>query len=671
MSRGDDAWNDSGWKQAARDHVEEAKKAPKPAAKGKKASGADGADGKKRPTQADILITLSSGAALFHSPDGEAFADITIEDRRETHRVRGQGFRQWLRHQYFKKTKGGVNSDAMQVAVETIAAKAVFEGPEHEVHVRIAEHAGDIYIDIGDASWRVVKVAKTGWEVVAKPAVRFQRSPGTRALPIPQRGGSIELLRPFCNVATDDDFVLLVAFALSVLRPNSNYAILVVTGEQGSCKSSTVRFVASLTDPRVPEQRSLPRDEDDLITAAKGAHLLPFDNVSGLKDWLSDAFCRLATGGGTGKRKLYTDHDEVLFAGRRPICLNGIEDVVSRADLIDRCELLTHEPIPEKKRRDEKELEKAFQAAAPKIMGALLDGLVAGLRNLSSVTISDKPRMADFALWAEACTRAYWKEGTFLEAYRANLAASVDLVLESSPVGEAVRLFMAKRIGWEGTASELLPLLTAMVGERVSKEKDWPKYANVLSGKLRRAAPALRKTGIHIAFDRDGHAAIRTITIEARTTEPGHTGKSSSASSASSAAEQKPSRANGLGADDADGMQTMADDAPTACRRPADDAIVGANPLKGNEADGADDADGVSPYRLGAIRSDIESILEELAARGDGPWPPFGGGWHLASEESEYPRAPGAHVWIKEVVPPQLSAGPDDDLLDIDPGWRQ
>jgi hypothetical protein len=355
MSRTDDAWNNPDWKQAARDHVQ-AEQAAKDA-NGKKA---DDADNKKRPKQADILIALSNEAKLFHTPDGEAFADIVTGNRRETHRVRGQAFRQWLRHQYFKKAKSGVNSDAMQVAVETIAAKAVFEGEENEVHIRVAEHAGAIYIDIGDASWRAIKVTKTGWEIVANPPVRFQRSPGTRALPIPERGGSIELLKPFCNVASNGDFVLLVAFALAVLRPNSNYVILVVTGEQGSCKSTTIRFIAWLTDPRMPDRRSLPRDEDDLITAAKGAHLLPFDNVSGLKDWLSDAFCRLATGGGTGKRKLYTDDDEILFAGRRPICLNGIEDVVSRADLVDRCEMLTHEPIPEKKRRDEKELEKGL-----------------------------------------------------------------------------------------------------------------------------------------------------------------------------------------------------------------------------------------------------------------------------------------------------------------------
>jgi hypothetical protein len=143
-----------------------------------------------------------------------------------------------------------------------------------------------------------------------------------------------------------------------------------------------------------------------------------------------------------------------------------------------------------------------------------LDGVAAGLRNLANIQMGDKPRMADFALWAEACTRAYWPDDTFLEAYRNNLADSVELVLEASPVGMAVRTFMTTQSEWKGTASELLPLLTALVGEQAAKERSWPKRANDLGGKLRRVTPALRKTGIHVVFERDGHA--RTIRIEAR-----------------------------------------------------------------------------------------------------------------------------------------------------------
>jgi hypothetical protein len=54
-------------------------------------------------------------------------------------------------------------------------------------------------------------------------------------------------------------------------------------------------------------------------------------NLSGLPAWLSDALCRLASGGSFVVRKLYTNDEEVLFKAARPTLLNGIEDIVGRS----------------------------------------------------------------------------------------------------------------------------------------------------------------------------------------------------------------------------------------------------------------------------------------------------------------------------------------------------
>src|ERR1700704_5822244 len=43
---------------------------------------------------------------------------------------------------------------------------------------------------------------------------------------------------------------------------------------------------------------------------------------------ISDALCRLASGGSLLVRQLYTDDTEVLFQAARPALLNGIEDVI-------------------------------------------------------------------------------------------------------------------------------------------------------------------------------------------------------------------------------------------------------------------------------------------------------------------------------------------------------
>jgi hypothetical protein len=554
---------------------------------------------------ADLLVKIArQESVLFHNPDHEPYAHAKVGGHRETYHVRSHAFALWLRQRYFQKYKASVSANAMTEALATITMFAVCEGPELLVHVRIAEHAGAIFIDLADKEWRAVKITGAAWEVVTDPLVRFVRSGSMRPLPMPSRGGSIEALRRFINVkprdekSGADEFVLLVAYALAALRPSSNYPVLTLAGEQGSGKTSLVRFLGSLIDPRSPQLRSMPGDERDLIVAARHAHFICFDNISGLPDSLSDAICRLSTGGGAGERRLYTNEEEATFEGKRPVCLNGIEDVATRPDLVDRALMLLLLAIAPDSRRDEKDIDREFAEAAPAIFGALLDGLVSGLRNLTSVKVAEMPRMADFALWAEACTLAYWPAGTFMQAYRENIATANEVVIEASPVGDAVRHLMATRTRWEGTASELLRVLTALVPEVLARERIWPKNARALSGKLRRAAPPLRKIGIHADFIREGHDRERLITIM----RSKGVDNLASASSAKPRKPEKPNNGNGLGADaNADASADVNEDADTndECGRCADATEASPssadNPQKNNglsqTTDGADGAD--------------------------------------------------------------------------------
>ena len=250
--------------------------------------------------------------------------------------------------------------------------------PSASVHVRVGGLDGRLYLDLCDETWRAVEIDATGWRVIDNPPVRFRRAAGMQPLPMPVPGGSVETLRSFLNVQSDADFVLVVAWALAVLRNRGPYPVIVLSGEQGSAKSTFSAILRALLDPNTAPLRALPREDRDLFIAASNGHVLAFDNVSGLPAWISDTLCRLATGGGFAVRQLYTDQDEVLFDAARPVILNGIEDIVTRPDLADRAVFLTLEPIPEERRRPEAELWAAFEAERPRILGVLLDAVVRG-----------------------------------------------------------------------------------------------------------------------------------------------------------------------------------------------------------------------------------------------------------------------------------------------------
>ena len=551
--------------------------------------------GGRGPKQSDILIELAQTAELFHAPDGTGFADLDINSHRETWPIRGKGFRRWLARRFFEATGGAPSSEALQSTLNVIEAKAHFDAPERAVHVRVAGLDGKLYLDLGDERWRAVEIDAFGWRVIDSPPVRFRRASGMQPLPTPIRGGSVEKLRSFLNVQSQADFVLVVAWALAVLRNRGPYPVIVLSGEQGSAKSTFSAILRSLLDPNTAPLRALPREDRDLFIAATNGHVLAFDNVSGLPAWISDTLCRLATGGGFAVRQLYTDQDEVLFDAARPVILNGIEDIVTRPDLADRAVFLTLEPIPEERRRPEAELWAAFEAERPRILGVLLNAVVEGLKRLPETHLPKLPRMADFALWATACETTLWHAGTFWSAYCGNRDEAVQDVIDADPVASAVRAMMqarTERTVWTGTSSDLLGALAGEVSERVTKSKTWPDNPRALSGRLRRAATNLRKIGIEIGFGRDGRARTRTIRISVpvSTAEPEHEGARPSAPSASSASTVKLNANNRFTPAP---LRTVAEDVESRARET--DPTVRASPLKSNGGNCADGADAKNP----------------------------------------------------------------------------
>ena len=67
--------------------------------------------------------------------------------------------------------------------------------------------------------------------------------------PVQREGGAISALRSFLNVKSNADFVLVVSWLLSALRGQAPYPVLVVSGEQGSAKSTFSTIIRSLVDP--------------------------------------------------------------------------------------------------------------------------------------------------------------------------------------------------------------------------------------------------------------------------------------------------------------------------------------------------------------------------------------------------------------------------------------
>jgi len=399
--------------------------------------------------------------------------------------------------------------------------------------MRVAKYKGKLYLDLCNDAWQVVEVGVDGWHVIDRAPVFFRREKGMLPLPLPEPRGSLEELWELLNVA-EEDWPLVGAWLIGSFMPDGPYPVLNLGGEQGSAKTTLARMLKSLVDPSMVNVRTVPKDEHDLIITATNSWVVAIDNINGLAPWLSDAICRLSTGGGFATRQLYTDSEEALFSAKRPIILNGIGEIATRSDLLDRAIVVSLPRIPDNKRRTEAELWAAADEAWPRILGALLTAVSAALANEGRTKLAVLPRMADFATWVcAACPALGFTREDFLNRYQENRQQVHELVLEASPVAGQVKALASKLgdgVEWSGTPTELLEKLNGQASDSVQHQKGWPKSASALSSKLKLVAPNLRAMGVTYSSGRAGshNTQRRLITISREPTYVGNAGNESS-----------------------------------------------------------------------------------------------------------------------------------------------
>ena len=458
--------------------------------------------------------------ALFEAHQGEAFRSLddkplvclTDDGRRQTMQL-PKAVKTLALWQYQQTGQPATARSREEVKNHLEALAEV--GPKRQTWLRVAEHDGALYLDLGDETWRAVQITRDGWQLIDCPPVYFVRPGAMLPLPVPVHGGNVSELFDLVNIPPGPDRALALAWLVSTLRPSRTFPILTLHGEQGSAKSTVAGMLATVIDPHRAGVRIRPKDEETVMVATQNAWVLAYDNLSSMPPWLSDLLCCLSTGGSHTARTKYSDACETVMSAERPLLLMSIEDIASRSDLLDRTIVLTLPTIPDNERRTKEQVWEGFRKAHPRILGALLDAAAHALRTLPDVKPDALPRMADFARWAIAAEPALGlADGEFLRAYRENRKDAHGQALDACPIVEPLERFMSDKSEWTGTAKDLRAELDRKVDDITRSRPGWPKDETRLSGLLRRIAPNLRDRGLDIKQSREsgGHRK-RIITI--------------------------------------------------------------------------------------------------------------------------------------------------------------
>ena len=127
---------------------------------------------------------------------------------------------------------------AVRDARMTLEGRAHLTRVQHDAPLRVCEFEGSFYIDLGTSAWSAIEVSANGWRIVANAPAPIVRSKRTAPFPVPSPGDGFAKLRTLLGHLPDEDFVLFVSWCVGALMPQGPFPILILSGEQGSGKST-------------------------------------------------------------------------------------------------------------------------------------------------------------------------------------------------------------------------------------------------------------------------------------------------------------------------------------------------------------------------------------------------------------------------------------------------
>ena len=351
----------------------------------------------------------------------------------------------------FRENMNGeiVGEDAINNAINTLAADAEIDGETIPLHLRVAWGQKEnkakgccIYYDMTDEQGRIVEISREGWRIIngSDPDVPilFKRHNQTSQV-TPDGDYTPDIFDRFLdltNVRNEEHRLLLKVLIVSSFVPEIDHPILTTYGPQGAAKSFLITLIKMLVDPSKPVLLTLLKNIPEFIQQVNHNYLAYYDNVKYIPYWLSDEICKAVTGIGHTKRELYSDDDDIIYEHRRIISINGINVTLTEPDALDRSIFIELPNIDDIARREKEELISEFEKIRAKLLAYIFDTVVKALQIKPTLNLTRLPRMADFTKWGEAISRAMdYEDLTFIEAYANNRNQQNFVAVEENIVG--------------------------------------------------------------------------------------------------------------------------------------------------------------------------------------------------------------------------------------------
>ncbi len=522
-----------------------------------------------RPGEAEIMVDIAMDACkeLFIDQYELPYAALKIDGRMETIGMGKKRFKNFLGGTFYEETGIVPSAETITSAIGILKYKAGFKGGRRILYERIAieepsnisssnsssnnnSNIRSILYDLTNPKWECVKITPFSWQIIADPPIIFRRHGNEHPQVYPVKKYPKNIFDEFMdllNIKADENKLLVKCYIISLFIPEIQIPILMLHGEQGAAKSTLQEIIKTLVDPRAVLTLAFPSKQEEMVQQLSHHYVAYYDNISQIKEWISNILCRSVTGSGFSKRQLYTDDDDIIYNYKRAIGFDGINLAATKADLLDRGLIVLLDRLTEQQQKNISEIWEKFHKIRPKLLAYIFDTLVMALNmNLNNpVKLEKLPRMSQFAIWGETISRCMGNyDNAFTDAFKRNRRLQAAQILETSPVAMVLNEFMEDTIEdvekgyetvdiqkhfeyltlvnegkyqWKGSATELLRQLTIKalnIGVSTKAVEFWPGAPHVLSRRLTEVRATLKEIGISIEFENDvGREKKREIIV--------------------------------------------------------------------------------------------------------------------------------------------------------------
>lgn len=489
-----------------------------------------GGRGPGRPSAAREMVDLAASRyRLVLGPDRDLYASPLDEDGAASPFVLWEedgSLAADLGLTYAEATGKIPSTSAKSDAVAHLRALTRRTGIPERIFRRVARIGEESWINLGDGR-QVVRVEAGRWATVEElpSGLNFRRSAtmAEQVLPASPETGDIDRIWSHVNVSDADRPLVLAWILHALVDSDAPHAALLITGGQGSGKSTATTRLTDLVDPTSAHPTRKTADERAWVIRAMSSWVLVVDNLSSMSADFSDLLAQTATGSGVSYRKLYTNGELVTATLLNPMILNGITIDGMRPDLLDRTVAIRLDRIPTRSRKDAAAQAALWRRDRPVVLGGLLD-LAAkvverDVLGLIEVPEDGLPRMTGYARVLLAVDEILGTDG--FSTFQGHGRTAAAETIASDPILDSIARLVTRRT--VASAGELVELLDRdeELRPRLAEERR-TLNARTVGRALRRGAESLEALGWTV---RDappkGKASVTLWTIEPPQDEAG------------------------------------------------------------------------------------------------------------------------------------------------------